>query len=209
MTLLQPRNRRYTYADYLTWPDEERWEIVDGEAYAMTPAPTPAHQSVVIELGTQFHAFLRGTPCRVFPAPIDLLIPAGDEPDEEVDTVVQPDLIVICDEKKIGEKRIRGAPDLVIEVSSPATSSRDAILKRRRYERAGAREFWLVHPTDRLVTVFRLGIDKTFDKPLYFDAEGRIDVGVLPGLTIDLAQVFPPQPRVVRQSPFPYAAEDL
>ncbi|HOY68180.1 MAG TPA: Uma2 family endonuclease [Candidatus Ozemobacteraceae bacterium] len=206
MTLLRPQNRRYTYADYLTWPDEERWEIVDGEAHAMTPAPTPLHQSVVIELGTQFHTFLRGKPCRVFPAPIDLLIPVGDEPDEEVATIVQPDLIVVCDEKKVGGKRIRGAPDLVIEVSSPATSSRDAIVKRRCYERAGAREFWLVHPIDRLVTVFRLGADGTFDKPLYFDSEGRIDVTVLPGLTIDLALVFPPQPRVVRQSPFPYSS---
>jgi len=196
---------RYTYGDYLTWPEEERWELIDGEAFAMTPAPTPIHQEVVVELATQIRTFLRGKPCRVFPAPIDLLIPRGEEPDEDVDTVVQPDLIVIGDEAKIGEKRIRGAPDLVIEVVSPSTASRDAILKRRRYERAGAREFWMVQPLDRLVMVFRPESNGTFGAPTFFAADGRIEVSCVPGLTIDLSLVFPPlPPKVVRQPPPPW-----
>lgn len=193
----------FTYADYLTWPDDERWEIIDGEALAMTPAPSPSHQSVIAEILTQIHTFLRGKPCRVFPAPIDLLLPAGDEPDEEVRTVVQPDIVVVCNPTHIGEKRLRGAPDLVIEVISPSTASRDAILKRRRYEQAGTREFWMVHPVDRMATVFRRGADGTFDKPVYYDDTGKIEVATIPGLVVDLSLVFPPVPRVERERPAP------
>ncbi len=198
----------FTYGDYLTWPDDERWEIIDGEPYALTPAPIPTHQEVVADLVAQIRPFLRGKPCKVYPSPIDLLIPEGDEADEDVRTVVQPDILVVCDPAKIGEKRIRGAPDLVIEVISPSTSSRDAILKRRRYERAGAREFWMVHPVDRMVTVFRLGADGTFDKPVYYDDTGKIEVVATPGLVVDLSLVFPPLPRVVRESPAPYGPRE-
>lgn len=194
MALRQPRDEHLTYQNYVGWSDDQRWELIDGTEYAMSPAPGPAHQEIVARLVTRLQEFLEDKTCKVLPAPIDVLLPAGDEADERVDTVVQPDVLVVCDPAKIREKNIRGAPDLVIEVMSPSSSSRDAILKRRLYERTGVREFWLVSPSDRLVTVFRLGADGTFDKPTIYDAEGQVEVSVLPGFTLDLGRVFPPLP---------------
>ena len=200
-----PDRKDYTYGDYCTWPADERWEIIDGEAFDMTPAPTPFHQELQADLVAQFRSFLRGKPCRVIPSPVDVLLPKGDEVDELVRTVVQPDIIVVCDADKIGEKRVRGAPDLVVEILSPATASRDMLLKRRKYEQAGVREYWLVHPQDRIVTVFLRETGETFGAPSYHPDIGRVAVTVLPGLEIDLGLAFPPlPPRVVRNHPRGY-----
>lgn len=197
--------KKYTYGDYCTWPEDERWEIIDGEAFAMTPAPTPLHQELLVDLVAQFRTFLRGKPCRVIPSPVDVLLPKGNEGDEVVKTVVQPDLIVVCDASKIGEKRVRGAPDLAVEIISPSSVSRDVILKRRKYEKAGVREFWLVYPQDRTVMVFLRDADGVFGKPNFYPDNGKIAVSVLPGLEIDLGLAFPPRPViVVRNHPGEY-----
>ena len=195
----------FTYGDYLTWPEEERWEIIDGEAFDMAAAPALDHQELLAELITQFRTFLRGKPCRVFPDP-DVILPRGGEADEQVGTVVRPDLAVVCDASKMDGKRIRGVPDLAIEILSPSTASHDCLRKRRLYEQAGVREFWLVHPADRIVTVFHLGPDGTHGKPHYHDRESKVAVSVLPGLEIDLSLLFPPLDRVVRESPREYLA---
>ncbi len=200
-----PRSAVFTYGDYLTWPDEERWEIIDGEAFAMTAAPALDHQELLAELVTQFRTFLRGKPCRIFPDP-DVILPRADEADDQVRTVVRPDLVVVCDPAKMDGKRIRGGPDLAIEILSPATASHDCLRKRRLYEQAGVREFWLVHPADRIVTVFHLGSDGTYGKPLYHDRESKVAVSVLPGLEIDLGLLFPPLEPAVRESPREYHA---
>ncbi|MBP7635290.1 Uma2 family endonuclease [Candidatus Ozemobacteraceae bacterium] len=196
----------YTYADYLTWPEDERWEIIDGEAFDMTPAPGLDHQEILAELITQFRTFLRGKTCKVFPEP-DVILPRGNESDAEARSVLRPDLAVVCDPAKTDDKRIRGAPDLVIEILSPSTASHDMIRKRRLYEQAGVREFWLVHPADRIVTIFRLESDGNFGKPVYLGAEDRIDANLFSGLTIDLTLVFPPRPRIVREAPRPWGSE--
>lgn len=185
------RKKKLTYGDYLTWPEDERWELVDGEAFDMSLAPSLDHQEILLELGTQFRTFLRGKSCRVFPDP-DVILPRGTETDEKVKTVIRPALAVVCDSRKMDGKRIRGGPDLIIEILSPKTASYDLIKKRRLYEMAGVREFWLVHPGDRIVTVFQLGSDGTFGKPQYYDNSSKIAVGILPELKIDLSLLFPP-----------------
>ena len=96
---------------------------------------------------------------------------------------MQPDVLVVCDPTKIGEKRVRGAPDLVVEVLSPATAGHDMVLKRRIYEQAGVREYWLIHPIDRVLTVYRLE-DREFGKPDVQELKGETAVGVLSGVTI-------------------------
>lgn len=199
--------KKYTYGDYCTWPDDERWEIIDGEAFDMSPAPTPLHQELQADLVTQFRTFLRGKTCRVIPSPIDVLLPKAEEADEFVKTVVQPDIIVVCDPEKIGEKRVRGAPDLAIEILSPSSASRDVILKRRKYEKAGVREFWTIYPQERLVMVYHREKAGAFGKPSYYSDIGKIPVSVLPGLEIDLGLAFPPLPKkVVRNYPGEYRA---
>lgn len=174
---------RHTYADYLTWGEDARYELVDGMAYLMAPAPLLEHQETVGEIYRQLANALAGTSCRAFVAPVDVRLPKHDENDEAVETVVQPDVLVVCDPSKLDRRGVRGAPDLVIEVLSAATASHDQVLKRRVYERAGVREYWLVHPVDRVVTIYRLS-DGQYGRPDVFELAGTTPVGVLPGVAI-------------------------
>ena len=117
-------NERYTYSHYLTWPDEERWEIIEGCAWAMSPAPQNRHQEIAWRLSILLGSYLKGKPCKAFAAPFDVLLPHGDEADDEVDTVVQPDIAVFCDRSKLTVAGARGAPDLAVEILSPSTSKK-------------------------------------------------------------------------------------
>jgi Uma2 family endonuclease len=116
--MMQPARKigHFVYGDYRRWTAEERWELIDGEAWDMSPAPTRSHQQMVLELTTQIHRFLRDKPCEVCTAPFDVRLPRADEADDRVDTVVQPDITVICDPAKLDEAGCRGAPDWIIEV---------------------------------------------------------------------------------------------
>ncbi|HOT30444.1 MAG TPA: Uma2 family endonuclease [Candidatus Ozemobacteraceae bacterium] len=191
----------YTYADYLTWPDDERWEIIDGIAYNMSPSPTVNHQEAFADLVTQLRLFLRGKPCRVIPD-CDVLLPKSTEAEAEIRTVVQSDLSVVFSPEKIEGKLTRGAPDMIIEIISPSSASYDHVKKKYIYERAGVRESWLVDTESRAVTVY------IFDQTTGRFAEGsliedatKIPVATLPGLEIDFATVFPPRPRSHREPP--------
>src|SRR3990172_13067617 len=175
---------RHNYGDYRHWPEDVRYEFVDGIAYAMAPAPARRHQEVLGEIFRQMANALEGQPCRPFIAPFDVRLPRGSEADDEIETVVQPDLSIICDPTKLDEHGCRGAPDWVVEVLSPATAGHDHILKRSAYERAGVREYWLVHPVDRLVTVYRLE-GQRYGVPEVRELTGRQPVGVLPGVEVD------------------------
>lgn len=184
MGLPKRDSERHTYGDYLKWLEETRYELIDGVAYAMVPAPTRRHQEVLGELFRQLANALRGHPCRALIAPFDVRLPRGEEADETIDTVVQPDLSVVCDPQKLDERGCRGAPDWVVEMLSPATAGHDHILKRAVYERAGVREYWLVHPVDRIVTVYRLEGGR-YGAPEVRELEGRQTIGVLSGVEID------------------------
>lgn len=192
---------RHMYSEYCNWPDDERWELIDGEVFAMTPAPTPQHAEVITRLLWELGDYFRKGPCKVFTSPFDVRLPKGEEEDEEVETVVQPDILIVCDERKIDKKGCRGAPDIVVEVISPSTASYDQIRKRRLYERAGVKEFWIIHPDDRLAVVFRREEDGIFGKSEYYEAESKMEVQLFPGLIIDFSQVFPPLEKKVREAP--------
>lgn len=174
-------DHHYTYADYLKFPPDERWELIDGVAYAMSPAPGELHQDLVGELSAQCRVQLRGKPCRVYSAPFDVRFENSDHADK----VVQPDLLVVCGRHKITPRGLVGAPDWVVEILSPSTASRDHILKRALYERHGVREFWLLHPVDRILTIFRLGADGKFGASEAHELKGRTTVTAVPGLQID------------------------
>jgi Uma2 family endonuclease len=185
MALAQRDGQLHTYAEYLTWPDDMRYELIDGAAYLMAPpASTLDHQDFAGEIYLQLRLALEGKPCRVFIAPVDVRLPKSDEADEPVDTVVQPDVLVVCDPGKLDRKRgVRGAPDFAVEVLSASTASHDHVRKRRIYERAGVREYWLVHPTARIVTIYRLE-NGTFGIPDVCEVSGETPVGVLPGVAV-------------------------
>ena len=194
---VDPINPRFTYGDYVQWTGDDRWELIDGVAFSMTPAPRRLHQELLGGLFFQVHGFLRGHRCRVFVAPFDVRLPDGDEPDDHIRTVVEPDLTVVCDPKKLDDAGCRGAPDWIVEIGSPRTSARDQLEKRDLYERHGVGEYWAVDPKERRLLVFRLDPEvRRRVKPLALSAEGTTPVATLPGLAIDWREAFgEPPPR--------------
>ena len=183
MGLALRQEKHYTYADYLTWPDDARYELIDGEAFLMAPAPLIEHQEVAGEVFRQLANQLDGKACRPYIAPVDVRLPRNDEADAAIDTVVQPDVLVVCDPEKIDRRGVRGAPDWVLEVLSPSTAAHDQIAKRRTYEHAGVREYWLVHPGDRTLTVYVLD-NGQYGRPEIYELKDATPVGVLPGVSI-------------------------
>lgn len=181
--------RRFSYADYLTWPEDERWELIDGVAYCMSPAPTSGHQAVVGEFYWRIAAYLHGKSCRAFVAPFDVRLAERGVRDEDILNVVQPDILVYCDQGKIDRRGGTAAPDWVIEVLSPSTSAKDQREKLALYERFGVLEYWLAHPTDRTVTVYRRA-DSGFGKAEIFDEEGSPVCGLFPELGLPLTEIF-------------------
>lgn len=173
----------HTYGEYLTWPEDVRYELIDGVAYLMAPAPTLEHQDIVGEVFRQLGNALIGKACRAYVSPVDVRMPKGDEADEQIDTVVQPDVLVVCDASKTDRRGIRGAPDLAVEVLSPGTASHDQVRKLRIYERAGVREYWMVHPLDRVLTIYRLERGR-YGKPDVLELGGETRVAVLEGVVI-------------------------
>ena len=190
-----PQEKSYTYEDILNWPEDERVELIDGEPYMMAPAPSPDHQSISWELVLQIGNYLKGKKCRAYHAPFDVRLfeKPGDKPGD-VDTVVQPDLMVVCDPDKIDGHGIHGAPDLVVEITSPSTRRYDRLLKLDRYMRAGVREYWIVDPAERLVWVYTLEEDGFYHTATVYSAgsvQPTVPVGILEGCEIDLTTVFP------------------
>jgi len=182
---------RYTYADYLTWPDDERWELIDGVPCAMSPAPGFKHQKFSGALFNQFYSFLKGKPCEVLHAPFDVrLSEQQGAADNYIDTVVQPDILVVCDKSKLDERGCHGPPDLIIEILSPSTSANDLKTKFELYQRHGVKEYWIVHPNDQTVMVFKLGQDGIYGRADMYVAADFIAVPLLGDLIIDLKEVF-------------------
>ena len=184
------REERFTYGDYLTWDDDQRWELIDGVPYNMSPAPTVRHQAISRDLLVGFASHLQGTPCQVFAAPFDVRLPESDESDEQVETVVQPDLLVVCDKTKLDAAGCNGAPDLIVEILSPSTAHKDLKVKFERYERARVQEYWIVDPNGSTVQIYTLGAEGRYGRPEAYGAVDRVSVGIFPDLEIDLAVVF-------------------
>jgi Uma2 family endonuclease len=187
MGALQKEKRRFTYADYKEWEldESERYELIDGEAFAMS-APNTRHQAVLVELSSQFRVYLRGKPCQVFPSPYDVRL--FYEEDESDDTVVQPDIMVICDKNKIGDEGCRGAPDLIIEILSPSNTATEMERKFLLYREAGVREYWIVDSKNNTLKV-HLFQDSNILTNTYKNTD-TVPVAVLPGFSIALEQVF-------------------
>ena len=182
MPLASEKDQRFAYSDYLTWPDEERWELIDGKAYDMTPAPSTRHQMVTLNLVRLISTEVRGTACRCFVAPTDVVFSEHD--------VVQPDVFVVCDRAKITEANIQGAPDLVIEVVSPSTGLKDKREKRHLYEKFGVREYLLVDPALKSVERFTLGTDALYGRGDVFGPTEMLPLLSVEGITINLQEVF-------------------
>ncbi len=181
----------YTYADYLAFEGDERMEIINGEIVMMS-SPLTIHQRMLGEIFKQLAVFLDGKPCEVFSAPLDVRLfeKAGDDP-KDVDTVVQPDSLVVCDKNKIDTKGIKGAPDLVVEILSPSTYRHDCLVKLNIYQQAGVREYWIVDPETKTVKVFLLDDEGAYRTAKAYNRSDVVKVNVLNGCFIELSKVFP------------------
>jgi Uma2 family endonuclease len=183
MTQLQ---QPYTYADYRQWPEDQRWELIDGVAYGMT-APARLHQDIVFELGRQIGNYLQGKTCKGYVAPFDIRLPHDNETDDSITTTVQPDISVICDLSKLDKLGCRGAPDWIVEVLSPSTALKDMNSKRSLYEQHGVQEYWIIHPEDRWIMVYLLNAQATYGKPQVFGMDEPTGVHLFPDLQVDWA----------------------
>lgn len=180
-----PLEKRYTFEDYLTWLDDERWELIDGIAYNMTPAPSFKHQRLAGNFYRILGNKLSGKPCIPGISPIDVVLSEYD--------VVQPDVLVVCDKRKITEANIQGAPDLIIEVLSPSTAIKDKREKKTLYERCGVREYILIDPTESYVERFALK-DGVYGVPEIFGSQEVLSLKSLEGMEIPLWEVFEVEP---------------
>jgi Uma2 family endonuclease len=187
MGALPKEERRFTYADYKQWELAvgERFELIYGEAFAMA-GPNTRHQAILVELSSQFHVYLRGKPCQVFAAPFDVRL--FYEEDESDDTVVQPDIMVICDKNKIGPEGCRGAPDLVIEILSPSNTAIEMERKFSLYREAGVLEYWIVDSKNNILKVYCFKNGEILTNA--YKSADTVPVAVLPGFSIALKQVF-------------------
>ncbi|WP_018086060.1 Uma2 family endonuclease [Desulfurispora thermophila] len=184
------KDGRYTYGDYLGWQDEKRWELIDGVPYLMTPSPGRRHQEVLFKLGMVIAGYLKGKPCQLYMAPLDVRLPEPGQSDREAVNVVQPDLLVVCDPGKLDERGCLGAPDLVVEIVSPSSARRDLGLKFDLYERYGVVEYWIVFPLDRTVHVYRRDEQDRYALSGEYTPPDVLTTPLLSGLEINLAEVF-------------------
>ena len=181
-------SKRYSYADYLTWKLDEYVELIRGKVFKMSPAPSSLHQLISSRLLRYFLPVTDHGSCEVFHAPFDVrLFPSQD--DSENDTVVQPDICVVCDPEKIDARGCVGAPDLIVEIISPSSSKRDVQDKYELYQEAGVPEYWIVIPEVNLVEVFHLK-DGKYDLKKQYSANDQLTPMVFPQLSIDLGRVF-------------------
>ena len=180
-------NGIYTYADYLMWKIKDRLELLKGKIFQMG-ALSLTHQAVsrnlTILIGNRFY----NAPCKLFAAPFDVRLAKKGEKDNEVYTVVQPDLCVICDADKLDERGCWGAPDLIIEILSPGNSKKELKNKYELYQEAGVREYWLVHPQDEYVIINVLENNQYRALPPFVDKE--VTSVIFPDLSLQTEDIF-------------------
>ena len=192
MELILDLNKRYTYADYLTWIDDVRRELIEG-FIKMLPAPLDVHVDVSYNISWHLGAIIKQKKgkCKVRPAPFDVRLPKnGETVNEKIYTVVQPDISVICDLTKLDKRGCCGAPDMIVEVLSPSTAKKDMTEKFGLYEDSGVREYWIVHPSDKTIQVFLLQKDGKYNFGTLYEFEGKIPVHIFDDYMIDLDDIF-------------------
>ena len=183
-----PQEKLYTLADVLSWDEQKRVELIDGVPVMMAP-PIRIHQKISTSLVTQLNVYLDGKKYEVYHAPfaVRLFEQEGDRP-EDVGTMVEPDISVVCDPSKLDDIGCKGAPDFIIEILSPSTARHDRITKFNLYQRAGVREYWIVDPVEKLVQVFVLE-DGRYTYKVFDATKDKLHVSVLRNCVLDLSEV--------------------
>lgn len=179
----------YTYSDYLKFNFDEMVEIIKGKIFRMSPAPSATHQRISGRLFTMISNILWNKQCQVFSAPFDVILPVKGKDFMQSDRIVQPDIVVICDQSKIKERGCFGAPDWIIEILSPHTTKKDLQDKFDLYEESGVQEYWIIEPKNQTVEVFVLE-NEVYHRITTYVQDDIAPCNVLPDIEIDLKVLF-------------------
>jgi len=180
----------YSYADYLSWQLDEMVELIRGSVFRQAAAaPRRVHQEISMVLSNKLYEFLKGKTCKVYVAPFDVRLPVSSRRHEDIDTVVQPDLCVVCDPEKLDELGCMGAPDVIVEILSPGNNKKELQLKYEVYEASGVKEYWVVHPDERTLLIYTLEAGKYRPSRL-FTLGDKVSSQTLAGFVLDLDEVF-------------------
>ena len=184
--MIPEKNKVYTYKDYLTFPDDERIEIIGGELYNMS-SPSVIHQSLITNLIFEIQSYIKSNKgdCKVFTAPFDVVLKNDDEDVEKSSNVVIPDISVICDKNKLNDKGCDGAPDWIVEIVSPSSQRMDYMIKLFKYRTAGVREYWIVDKQKNRITVYNFENDEMKE----YTFSDSIKVGIYQGFEIDFSSM--------------------
>jgi Uma2 family endonuclease len=178
--------KTYTYKDYLTFDENERIEIIEGEIINMSPAPSRIHQKIITEILYKIRKYIESNngSCEVYPAPFDVILKKDDDEVINSKNIVQPDISVICDKNKLTEKGCTGSPDMIVEVISPYNPSNDYVRKLNLYEQFKVKEYWIVNPIKKTILVYVL-TDNGYDAPIYHTFDDKVKVNIYENLEID------------------------
>lgn len=185
-------SKQYTYADYLTWQFKERVELIRGWVFKMSPAPNVRHQRISGFIFNEVYNHLRGNFCQVFTAPFDVRLPLPPHKvkGDKIDTVVQPDIVVICDPAKLDEQGCIGAPDIVIEILSPGNTRREMKDKMELYQSAGVQEYWVVDPEHEFIIIYTHNEAGLYSGSVPYTEDTVLTSKVLGHFQMDVGSVF-------------------
>ncbi len=187
---LEVENGFYSYADYLTWEFEERVELIKGKIFRFgITAPKRNHQKISVVVSVNFYSFLKGLPWEIYCAPFDVRLPVKSKRNEDIDTVVQPDICVICDPAKLDDAGCIGAPDLIVEILSPGNNRKELRNKYEVYEESGVREYWIIHPDEQTIMIYTL-IEVKYQPSRLFTSGDIVESKCIEGFRLDLEEVF-------------------
>ncbi len=182
-------SKTYTYADYLKWTFDERLELIKGKIFEMNPAPGSVHQLILGAIFNEFYNYLKGKPCKVFHAPFDVRLNKRSKENENIKTVVQPDISVVCNPLKIDEKGCLGAPDIVVEILSTGNNKKELQNKYEVYEENGVLEYWIIHPS--VQTFFRYSlVENRYQASRLLTTGDEVTTPILPGFVLNLDELF-------------------
>ncbi|WP_040481453.1 Uma2 family endonuclease [Mariniradius saccharolyticus] len=180
---------RYSYADYLSWQFGEMVELIKGKVFRQAAAPKRVHQEIFGRIFSKIYFFLENRPCKVYGAPFDVRLPVKSKKNEDIDTVVQPDICVVCDPSKLDELGCVGAPDLIVEILSPGNNRKELQNKYEVYEEAGVKEYWIIHPSECTLIIYSL-VSGKYQGSRFFTFGDRVQSAAVPGFELDLDEVF-------------------
>lgn len=175
----------YTYADYFKWQLKDRIELIKGKIFKMSPAPNVQHQRISRELGSRLYNHLKSKKCELFFAPFDVRL----QLDTVINTVVQPDICIVCDASKIDKHGCLGPPDLIVEILSPGNNSKEIKTKYELYEEAGVKEYWIIQPSEQTLIIYLLQNGK-YQPSKLLSTSDKVKSSVLPDLELNLEEIF-------------------